>query len=88
MTSTHVAAAARATGASPGTSTGVTLWLTGLPSAGKSSLASALAAVIRDRGGVRLSRLAKMKTAAAAIRKAHKNKRQSQTRIINQDDRP
>jgi len=45
-------------------------------------------AVIRDRGGVRLSRLAKMKTAAAAIRKAHKNKRQSQTRIINQDDRP
>jgi len=29
---------------------GFTVWLTGLPSAGKSSLASALAAVIRDRG--------------------------------------
>lgn len=50
MTSTHVVAADRAAGTSPATSPGVTLWLTGLPSAGKTTLALALAQRLRAGG--------------------------------------
>lgn len=49
MTSTHYAAAG-GTGTSTGISTGVTLWLTGLPSAGKTTLALALAQRLRAVG--------------------------------------
>lgn len=50
-------------------------------------IASDPQAVIRDGGGVRLSRLARIRAAAAAIREGRK-RRKSQIRIINQDARP
>jgi adenylylsulfate kinase len=49
MTGTH-ATTAREAGTATGTSTGLTLWLTGLPSAGKTTLALALAQRLRAGG--------------------------------------
>ncbi len=49
MTTTQNAPAATVSG-TPGSGTGATLWLTGLPSAGKSTLAQGLAQVLAQRG--------------------------------------